>query len=160
MLRLALSFLLLALPALAQQMREVALRGGRSDRIALHGGGGSPDPLARTSGLTAPARAAGLAAVWPAGTARRGGPLLAWNGLCWCDRASWNGGCDDLRRGTVDFCEVRVAAPERIVGTGFTPVSAVLAAVRRRFGAMDLPRTDSDPAADGMRGYGMAAGWT
>lgn len=92
----------------AQDLREVRMGDGRSYLIALppgvddpplivalHGGGGSPAQFARSSGLTAPALAAGFAVAYPAGTSRRGGPLLVWNAFYCCGHAP-GAGVDDL----------------------------------------------------------------
>jgi polyhydroxybutyrate depolymerase len=100
--------ILAPLAALAQDLREVRMTDGRSYLIALppgveraplilalHGGGGSPTQFARASGLTAPALAAGFAVAYPAGTSRRGGPLLVWNALYCCGHAPGSG-VDDL----------------------------------------------------------------
>lgn len=93
---------ILAHPALAET-REVRL-GGRSYLIdlparpagtlivVLHGGGGNPGQIARNSGFSRPANAAGHAVVYPAGSGRR---LLTWNGGYCCGAAARQG-VDDL----------------------------------------------------------------
>ncbi len=94
--------------AAAQDLREVTMADGRSYLVAvpagteraplilaLHGGGGSPAQFARSSGLTAPALAAGFAVAYPAGTARRGGPFRVWNAHYCCGHAPASG-VDDL----------------------------------------------------------------
>ncbi|MCU0908684.1 MAG: hypothetical protein MUF73_14890 [Rhodobacteraceae bacterium] len=99
---------LMAWAASAQDLREVRMDDGRSYLIAvppgvsdpplilaLHGGGGSPAQFARSSGLTAPALAAGFAVAYPAGTSRRDGPFLVWNALYCCGHAP-GAGVDDL----------------------------------------------------------------
>jgi polyhydroxybutyrate depolymerase len=103
----AIALVLLAFPAWAE-LREVTLDDGRSYLfdapagvadppliLALHGGGGSPSQFARSSGLAPAALRAGFAIAFPAGTARRGGPLLVWNGLYCCGHAPGSG-VDDL----------------------------------------------------------------
>lgn len=60
--------------------------------VALHGGGGNPAQFARTSGLSAPANAAGYAVIYPAGTGRR---FLTWNAGYCCAGAA-RSGVDDL----------------------------------------------------------------
>jgi polyhydroxybutyrate depolymerase len=105
---LMLVLLLAPMAALAQELREVRMTDGRSYLIALppgvaraplilalHGGGGSPAQFARSSGLTAPALAAGFAVAYPAGTSRRGGPLLVWNAFYCCGHAPGSG-VDDV----------------------------------------------------------------
>lgn len=62
--------------------------------LALHGGGGSPDQFARSSGLSAPALAQGYAVIYPAGSSRFG-PLLTWNAGDCCAYAA-RAGIDDL----------------------------------------------------------------
>lgn len=54
--------------------------------LALHGGGGNPVQFARSSGLSAPATAAGYAVIYPAGSGR--GKLLTWNGTYCCGFAA------------------------------------------------------------------------
>lgn len=103
--RLAILLVLLLLPraAAADRLQRVEMPGGRHYLIALpegraapplilalHGGGGSPGQFARASRLTAPARAAGFAIVYPAGISR-GGPLLTWNGGYCCGPAAASG---------------------------------------------------------------------
>lgn len=95
MLRLVLALILFALPAGAETIRL----GERSYRIdlparaegaplilALHGGGGSADQFARSSGLSRPANAQGYAVIYPEGTGRAG----TWNGGYCCGAAQRN----------------------------------------------------------------------
>lgn len=63
--------------------------------LALHGGGGNPAQFARSSGLGRAVTAAGYAVVFPAGTSRRGGRLLTWNGGYCCGAAARNGVDDE-----------------------------------------------------------------
>jgi polyhydroxybutyrate depolymerase len=103
---LALVFLALAAASAMADVREVALPDGRSYIVALparadgapmilalHGGGGNPDQLARNSGLSRPANAAGYAVVYPAGSGR--GRLLTWNAGNCCAYAA-RAGIDDV----------------------------------------------------------------
>ncbi|WP_434621649.1 alpha/beta hydrolase family esterase [Tabrizicola sp. M-4] len=95
MLRLVLALILFALPVGAETIRL----GDRSYRIdlparaagapvilALHGGGGSADQFARSSGLSRPANAQGYAVIYPEGTGRAG----TWNGGYCCGSAQRN----------------------------------------------------------------------
>ena len=95
MLRSLLLLLILALPAQAETIRL----GDRSYRIdlparvanapvilALHGGGGSADQFARSSGLSRPANRQGYAVIYPEGTGRAG----TWNGFYCCGSAQRN----------------------------------------------------------------------
>lgn len=99
MLRLVLALCVLSLPAVAE---TVAL-GGRSYRIdlpsdparapvilALHGGGGSADQLARSSGMSKAANRVGYAVIYPEGTGR----VATWNGG-YCCGAAQRRGLDD-----------------------------------------------------------------
>jgi polyhydroxybutyrate depolymerase len=152
--------------ASAQGLREVRMEDGRSYRIALppgvaepplivalHGGGGNPSQFARSSGLTAPALAAGFAVAYPAGTARRGGPFLVWNALYCCGHAP-GAGVDDLAfldRVAAD-ARVRFGLSDRVFVTGMsngamlaqtwaaTRGPARVAAVASVAGVMDLSR--------------------
>jgi polyhydroxybutyrate depolymerase len=54
--------------------------------LALHGGGGSADQFARTSGLSTPANRQGYAVIYPEGTGRAG----TWNGGYCCGSAARN----------------------------------------------------------------------
>jgi polyhydroxybutyrate depolymerase len=63
--------------------------------LALHGGGGDPDQFSSASGLGAVAVRAGYAVAFPAGTGRRSGRLLTWNGGYCCGSAARND-IDDL----------------------------------------------------------------
>lgn len=54
--------------------------------LALHGGGGSPEQFARTSGLSSLANPQGYAVIYPAGSGR--GRLLTWNGGYCCGFAA------------------------------------------------------------------------
>lgn len=56
--------------------------------LALHGGGGSPDQFARASGLARAALREGYAVAFPAGSGRRDGSLLTWNGGYCCGFAA------------------------------------------------------------------------
>jgi len=56
--------------------------------VALHGGGGDPDQFSSASGLGAVAVRAGYAVAFPAGTGRRSGRLLTWNGGYCCGSAA------------------------------------------------------------------------
>lgn len=100
MLRLLLLLLVFALPASAETIRL----GDRSYRIdlparpqgaplilALHGGGGSADQFARSSGLARPANRLGYAVIFPEGTGRAG----TRNGGYCCGSAARNG-VDDM----------------------------------------------------------------
>lgn len=95
MFRSLLLLLILALPAQAETIRL----GERSYRIdlparvanapvilALHGGGGSADQFARSSGLSRPANRLGYAVIYPEGTGRAG----TWNGVYCCGSAQRN----------------------------------------------------------------------
>lgn len=99
MLRLVLALCLLAMPAAA----ETVTLDGRSYRIdlppdpagaplilALHGGGGSADQLARSSGLSRKANRMGYAVIYPEGTGR----VATWNGG-YCCGAAQRKGVDD-----------------------------------------------------------------
>ncbi|MFT4150903.1 MAG: PHB depolymerase family esterase, partial [Paracoccaceae bacterium] len=96
--------MMLPLPAVAQDLAEIALPGGRSYLfarpagrepapviIALHGGGGSPRQFARNSGLVRAATGAGFAIALPAGTGR----LATWN-AGYCCGAAERQAVDDL----------------------------------------------------------------
>lgn len=96
MLRLVLALLVFSLPAAA----ETVTLDGRSYRIdlpadpaaapvilALHGGGGSADQFARSSGLSRPANRLGYAVIYPEGTGR----LATWNGGYCCGSAARTG---------------------------------------------------------------------
>lgn len=100
MIRIVLALLFLSLPAQAETVRL----GERSYRIdlpadpdgarvivALHGGGGSADQFARSSGLSRPANRAGYAVIYPEGTGRAG----TWNGG-YCCGAAQRRGVDDV----------------------------------------------------------------
>ena len=63
--------------------------------VALHGGGGSPEQFARSSGLAEAALREGFAIAFPAGTSGRGGPFLVWNALSCCASAVTRG-VDDV----------------------------------------------------------------
>ena len=54
--------------------------------LALHGGGGSADQFARSSGLSTPANRQGYAVIYPEGTGRAG----TWNGGYCCGSAARN----------------------------------------------------------------------
>ena len=56
--------------------------------LALHGGGGNPDQFATASGLGKKASKAGYAVIFPAGSGRRDGRLLTWNGGYCCGYAA------------------------------------------------------------------------
>lgn len=88
--------------------------------LALHGGGGSPGQFARTSGLTAPALAAGFAIAYPAGTSR-GGPFLTWNGLYCCASAA-RAGVDDVAflAAVIDDAARRFGTRDRAFLTGMS----------------------------------------
>lgn len=63
--------------------------------LALHGGGGDPDQLARASGLARDATRAGFAVAFPAGSGRREDSFLTWNaGYCCAYAAARN--IDDI----------------------------------------------------------------
>ncbi|WP_158241797.1 PHB depolymerase family esterase [Tabrizicola sp. TH137] len=92
MLRLLMLLLVIAFPASAETIRL----GDRAYRIdlppratgapiilALHGGGGSADQFARSSGLSGPANRQGYAVIYPEGTGRAG----TWNGGYCCGAA-------------------------------------------------------------------------
>jgi polyhydroxybutyrate depolymerase len=116
MLRALLLLLISSFPAMA----ETVTLDGRSYRIdlpadpqgapvivALHGGGGSADQFARSSGLSRPANRAGYAVIYPQGTGRF---------------PTWNGGycCGAAARGQVDdagFIDRVVADAARRFGT-------------------------------------------
>jgi polyhydroxybutyrate depolymerase len=96
MFRFVLALFLMALPAAA----EIVQLGDRSYRIdlpadparaplivALHGGGGSADQFARSSGLSRPANRLGYAVIYPEGTGRAG----TWNGGYCCGAAQRRG---------------------------------------------------------------------
>lgn len=100
--------LLLAAAAASAETHEVILPDGRYYRIdlparpagaplilALHGGGGDPDQFARASGLARAATRAGFAVAFPAGSGRRSGRLLTWNGGYCCGYAARQG-IDDM----------------------------------------------------------------
>jgi polyhydroxybutyrate depolymerase len=157
---------LVAWAAAAQDPREVRMDDGRSYLIArppgvsdpplilaLHGGGGSPAQFARSSGLTAPALAAGFAVAYPAGTSRRDGPFLVWNALYCCGHAP-GAGVDDLAfldRVAAD-ARARFGLGARVFVTGMsngamlaqtwaaTRGPARVAAVASVAGVMDLSR--------------------
>ncbi len=95
--------LLLALAA-APAAAETVRLGDRSYRIdlpatpqgapillALHGGGGSADQFARSSGLSRPANGQGYAVIYPEGTGR----AATWNGG-YCCGAAQRSGVDDI----------------------------------------------------------------
>ena len=100
MLRRLIAVLLCALPFLPSAAPAETIRlGDRSYRIdlppraanapvilALHGGGGSADQFARTSGLSTPANRQGYAVIYPEGTGRAG----TWNGGYCCGSAARN----------------------------------------------------------------------
>lgn len=109
--RLALTLLLLCLcvtAGRAADLGEVRLADGRRYLfampegaaaapliLALHGGGGSPEQFARDSGLAGMAVRAGFAIAFPAGSSRRNGRMLTWNGGYCCGSAQ-AAGIDDL----------------------------------------------------------------
>lgn len=63
--------------------------------VALHGGGGSPEQFARSSGLAEVALREGFAIAFPAGTSGRGGPFLVWN-AGYCCASAVTRGVDDV----------------------------------------------------------------
>ena len=100
MFRFVLALFLMAAPVAAETVRL----GDRSYRIdlpahpadapvivALHGGGGSADQFARSSGLSRPANRLGYAVIYPEGTGRAG----TWNGG-YCCGAARRSGVDDV----------------------------------------------------------------
>jgi polyhydroxybutyrate depolymerase len=129
-----LAFLLfLPLAAAAETLTRVGLPGGRSYLVAvptgvanpplilaLHGGGGSPEQFARSSGLTGPALAAGFAVAYPGGTSR-GGPFLTWNGL-YCCGAAVTAGVDDVAflTAVIDDVAARFGTRPRAYLTGMS----------------------------------------
>lgn len=100
MLRSLALLVLLALPAGAETIR-LADRSYRIDLparpqdapliLALHGGGGSADQFARSSGLSRPANRLGYAVIYPQGTGR----VATWNGGYCCGVAQRRG-VDDI----------------------------------------------------------------
>lgn len=95
MFRSLLLLLLLAAPAHAEtvQLGDRAYRIDLPARatnapiiLALHGGGGSADQFARSSGLSIPANRQGYAVIYPEGTGRAG----TWNGGYCCGSAARN----------------------------------------------------------------------
>jgi len=56
--------------------------------LALHGGGGTPEQFAVSSGLGRVAAKAGYVVIFPAGTGRREDRLLTWNGGYCCGSAA------------------------------------------------------------------------
>lgn len=110
--------LLLALAA-APAAAETVRLGDRSYRIdlpatpqgapillALHGGGGSADQFARSSGLSRPANGQGYAVIYPEGTGR----AATWNGG-YCCGAAQRRGVDDIA-----FLDVVIADATRRFG--------------------------------------------
>lgn len=110
MLRVVLTIVLLVVPlaSRAADLARVAFSDGRYYLyaapsgapasglvVALHGGGGSPEQFARTSGLADAALRAGFAVVFPAGTTARGGPFHVWNAL-YCCASAVKRGADDV----------------------------------------------------------------
>jgi polyhydroxybutyrate depolymerase len=55
--------------------------------VVLHGGGGNPKNIERTTGFSEKARAEGFFAIYPAGTGRVANRLLTWNAGNCCGRA-------------------------------------------------------------------------
>lgn len=100
MCRFLLVLLLSALPAMADtvtldgrsyRIDLPAERAGAPMIVALHGGGGSAEQFARSSGLSRPATRAGYAVIYPEGTGR----LATWNGG-YCCGAAQRTGVDDV----------------------------------------------------------------
>lgn len=100
MCRFLLVLLLSALPAMADtvtldgrsyRIDLPAERAGAPMIVALHGGGGSAEQFARSSGLSHPATRAGYAVIYPEGTGR----LATWNGG-YCCGAAQRTGVDDV----------------------------------------------------------------
>lgn len=80
--------------------------------VALHGGGGSPEQFARSSGLADMALREGFAIAFPAGTSARGGPFLVWNAL-YCCASALDRGVDD-----VSFIDAVILDAGRRIGAG------------------------------------------
>jgi len=128
---LALALISLALPiqaetvTLGDRFYEVELPAkpqGAPLILALHGGGGTPDQFARTSGLGRVAAKAGYVVIFPAGTGRRGDRLLTWNGGYCCGAAARTG-VDDagFLRAVIADAQTRYGIdPERVYITGMS----------------------------------------
>jgi polyhydroxybutyrate depolymerase len=116
----------------AGQVRDFIVhvpRSYRADRpvplvLALHGGGGSMEVMARDRlyGLVAQSEASGWIVVFPNGFSRLGGKLATWNaGLC-CGAAR-DRGSDDVGflRAVVSDVQRRLAVdPQRVFATGMS----------------------------------------
>lgn len=108
--------------------------------VALHGGGGNADNMARQSGLTPPANARGFVVAYPNGSGRRSGAKrLTWNSGGRCCGYAADQGVDDvgfLRALIADVSTRYRTDPRRVYLTGMS--NGAMLAYRMACEAADL----------------------